>query len=100
MQHDVTMFANHADEQPETVSLGNLLGTAGIKFLSDLVNAKKSGAELPSALDKVATIAIQGESKAIDLAKSEAKKEATNKAGWIVASILIIILLFMLVKNS
>ena len=97
MQSDF-MYVNHADEEPKTV--GNMLGTAGLTFLNDLVNAKKSGQKLPGILDKIAGIAIGGQEKAIEVVQKEANEQANQKLGWIISIILVVILIIILIKNN
>ena len=92
-------FENYADAQPRQ-TVGGMLGTAGLTFLSNLVNAKKEGAELPKFLDKIATVAIGGEQKAVEIAKKEVQKETTNKMGWIIAGILVIVIIVLFVRSK
>lgn len=77
-----------------------MLGDAAMSFLSNLINAKKQGEQLPKALDKVASIAIQGESKAIQIAKQEAKEQTMKQMSWIIVGVLTIVVIVLLVKRN
>lgn len=81
-------------------NIKGMLGDAAIGFLSNLINAKKQGEQLPKALDKVASIAIQGESKAIQIAKQEAKEQTMKQISWIIVGVLTIVVIVLLVKRN
>lgn len=98
MTIELQHFENYADEQPKQ-TVGGMLGTAGLTFLSNLVNAKKQGAELPKFLDKIATVAIGGEQKAVEIAKKEVQKETTNKMGWIIAAVLLVVIVALFIRK-
>jgi hypothetical protein len=88
-------LVNHADENAK---VGSMLGTAGMAFLSQIVDAKNSGQKLPKFLDKVAGLVTGGQQKAVQIAKEEVKKEATNKMGWIIAAVLVLVIIFLIVR--
>lgn len=77
-----------------------MLGNAAMGFLSNVINAKKQGAQLPKSLDKLASIAIQGESKAIQIAKEEAKEQTIKKMSWIIVGVLVVVVVVLLVKRN
>lgn len=84
----------------QNANIKGMLGDAAMSFLSNLINAKKAGEQLPGALDKVASIAIQGESKAIEIAKQEAKEQTIKQMSWIIAGILTVVVIVLLVKRN
>lgn len=84
----------------KTQVLGSALGNAAYNFLSDIVTAKKNGEELPKALDKIATLAIKGQAKAVDMAKEAAKEKAKEFIPWyIVAGLVLLIILILIYKR-
>lgn len=88
---------DNADEQKQTV--GQMAASAALGFLGNLINAKQQGQELPPVLDKVATIAISGQDKAIEIAQKEAKEHAINQMAWIIAGVLAVVLIIVLLKK-
>ena len=84
----------------QKTNVGQLAGDAALGFLGSIIAAKKEGQELPKALDAVATIAIQGENKAIEIVKEEAKEQTMKRLSWIIVAILTTIIIVMVVKNK
>jgi hypothetical protein len=80
--------------------LKSMLGDTALTFLSNLIQAKKDGAPLPKSLDKVASIAIQGQGKAIEIAKNEAKEQSIKQMSWIIVGVLTVIIVVLLIKEN
>ena len=83
--------------QQKSNVLGSALGNAAFNFLTDIVDAKRNGEELPKALDKIATLAIKGQSKAIDLAKVTAKEKAKEFIPWYIVGGLVLLVIILLI---
>lgn len=84
----------------DKANIKGMLGDAALGFLANLIEAKRSGEQLPKSLDTVASIAIQGESKAIEIAKKEAKEQTMKQMSWIIVGILTIVVIVLLVKRN
>lgn len=80
--------------------LKGILTDAGMTFLSNLVNAKKQGQELPKALDAVASIAVDGQQAAIEIAKKEAREQTMKQISWIIAGVLAIVVVYLLITRK
>lgn len=80
--------------------LKGILTDAGMTFLSNLVNAKKQGQELPKALDAVASIAVDGQQAAIEIAKKEAREQTMKQISWIIAGVLAAAVLYLLITRK
>lgn len=91
------MLINHAEER---TSAGEILKDTGLNLLGNLIAAKEEGKELPGFLDKIATILTSSQKQAEQIVKKEAQKEATNKMGWIIAVVLLIIIIGILIANK
>lgn len=94
------MYYGYTDSYNAGDDLKGLLSTAGLTFLSNLINAKKEGQELPKALDAVATIAVNGENAAVEIAKKEAREQTMKQMAWIIAGILAVIVVVLLIKRK
>lgn len=81
-------------------NVGSMLGQAGLNFLGNLINAKQQGVKLPKVFDTVATVAMQGENKAMQIAKQEAKKQAITKGAWVLVAVLLVIIGILIYKKN
>jgi uncharacterized SAM-dependent methyltransferase len=80
-------------------TLGNIAQNAGLQFLTGIIEAKEAGQPLPKAVDKIATLAIQGKSTAVDMAKATIAEKAKENIPWFIVAGLALIVIVMLIRK-
>ena len=73
-----------------------ILTQQATNLVGNLIDAKRRGESLPPLYDKIATLGINGQTAALELAKKETQKKTITYAGYVIA----IILLFIIVTTN
>ena len=81
-------------------NIKGMVGDAALGFLASLIQAKQNGEKLPKSLDAVASVAIQGETKAIEIAKKEVKEQTIKQMSWIIVGVLTVVVIVLLIKRN
>lgn len=69
-----------------------ILTNQAYTLVGNLIDAKRRGEQLPPLYDKIATLGINGQSAALELAKRETQKKTITYAGYAIAVILLIVI--------